>query len=114
MPIRFVDRAATVVGRVATTLADVSPNFDGTFTTAPARTGTISAQMQDHSAQLSGIFQSNANRVGTIGTVLGNHVASFLGGGAVQHSGHADDDAALDVPACVPAGRCSAGQLRKR
>jgi hypothetical protein len=84
MPIRFVDRAATVVGRVATTLADVSPNFDGTFTTAPARTGTISAQMQDHSAQLSGIFQSNANRVGTIGTVLGNHVASFLGGGAVQ------------------------------
>jgi hypothetical protein len=79
MPIRFVDRAATIVGRVTTTLAEAAANFDGTFTAAAARTGSIVAQLQDMAGAVRGIFQANANRVGTISSTLAGHAAAFRG-----------------------------------
>jgi hypothetical protein len=77
MPIRFVDRAATIVGRVTTTLAEAAANFDGTFTAAAARTGSIVSQLQDMAGALQGLFQANANRVGTIASTLSDHTAAF-------------------------------------
>lgn len=79
MPIRFVDRSATVVGRITTTLANFAADFDGTFAAAPGRTGTIAAQLQDCSAGIVGSFQVNANRIGTIASTLDGATSLIVG-----------------------------------
>lgn len=79
MPIRFVDRSQTIVGHAAVSLADVSPNFDGSFTAAPGRTGAVVGQLENHAAAISGIFQVNANRVGTVASTLSNATSSMIG-----------------------------------
>ncbi len=83
MPIRFVDKSATISGRVTATLGSVTTDFDGTFTAAPSRTGSVASLMQNHSSAFVGQFQANANRVGTIGVTLAGATASFVGSGSL-------------------------------
>jgi hypothetical protein len=78
MPIRFVNKVDIAIGRVASTLQGHTTAFAGTFTVAPARTGTLSPTLQSHVAQFSGAFQ-NATRTGTIASTLAAFTPAISG-----------------------------------
>src|SRR5678815_3522294 len=77
MPIRFVDRSATIVGRVAAALGNATAAVTGTFVAPAGRTGSVHAQLQDSACAMQGIFQSNSNRTGTIVASLGDMSGFF-------------------------------------
>lgn len=78
MAIRFKDVAASA-GRVDVVLADVSSSVVGSFTVAPARTGTIARQLDPMTAQIVGQVVANINRSGTIARTMQDFIASVVG-----------------------------------
>lgn len=76
MPIRIRD-ATVKVGRVDTTLADLSPSFAGTHVAPANRAGVLRPRLQPFAANLSGTHTEEAIRTGIMDTTLEGARAQF-------------------------------------
>jgi len=64
---------------MAVALQPATSAIAGTFTPAPARTGTIGAQLQPATSAFTGLFTPAPNRTGTIAATLQNATSSIAG-----------------------------------